>query len=193
MARIKTIPIEESTGLLKKIYDDGIKRAGFVSQILQIMSINPQTLRSSIMIYSSIMFGESEITRVQKELIATVVATELQCLYWIRAHSHDLREEIGKIIESKDEADNFVNTAVSNWEDLDISKAEIELLKFSVKLTHSQHEIDDNDIMKLREMGFSDLAIHDAVQVVSYFNYITRIASGLGADPIDYPTKWGGI
>ena len=34
----------------------------------------------------------------------------------------------------------------------------------------------------LREAGLDDRAIHDAVQVVSYFSYINRIADGLGVD-----------
>jgi alkylhydroperoxidase family enzyme len=38
------------------------------------------------------------------------------------------------------------------------------------------------DIHKLRREGFSDAAIHDAAQVIAYFNYINRIADGLGVD-----------
>ncbi len=34
----------------------------------------------------------------------------------------------------------------------------------------------------LRGQGFSDTAIHDAVQVISYFNYINRVADALGVD-----------
>jgi alkylhydroperoxidase family enzyme len=38
------------------------------------------------------------------------------------------------------------------------------------------------DVDALRELGWSDLEIHDAAQVISYFNYINRIADGLGVD-----------
>jgi hypothetical protein len=34
----------------------------------------------------------------------------------------------------------------------------------------------------LRGAGFDDRAISDAVQVVSYFNYINRVADALGVD-----------
>ena len=34
----------------------------------------------------------------------------------------------------------------------------------------------------LREHGLDDRAISDAVQVVSYFSYINRVADGLGVD-----------
>ena len=38
------------------------------------------------------------------------------------------------------------------------------------------------DIEQLRSVGWSDEAIHDAVQVISYFNYINRIADALHVD-----------
>ena len=34
----------------------------------------------------------------------------------------------------------------------------------------------------LREAGFDDVAIHDAVQVISYFNYINRVADAIHVD-----------
>lgn len=56
------------------------------------------------------------------------------------------------------------------------------LLDYAVKLTRSPHEMTQNDIIFLREAGWSDAAIHDAVQVISYFNYINRVADGLHVD-----------
>lgn len=38
------------------------------------------------------------------------------------------------------------------------------------------------DVEALRHHGFKDRAIHDIVQVTAYFNYINRIADGLGVD-----------
>ena len=37
----------------------------------------------------------------------------------------------------------------------------------------------EGDITALRNLGFDDQAIHDATQVISYFNYINRVADGL--------------
>jgi alkylhydroperoxidase family enzyme len=39
------------------------------------------------------------------------------------------------------------------------------------------------DADRLRAEGWSDEAIHDAIQVISYFNYINRIAEGVGVEP----------
>jgi alkylhydroperoxidase family enzyme len=47
------------------------------------------------------------------------------------------------------------------------------------------------DLDLLRAHGFEDTAIHDATQVVAYFNYITRIADALGVEPEDFIPPWG--
>lgn len=41
----------------------------------------------------------------------------------------------------------------------------------------------ERDLAGLREHGYDDLAIHDIVQVIAYFNYINRIGDGLGVEP----------
>ena len=57
------------------------------------------------------------------------------------------------------------------------------LCDFAVKLTVTPGEMGKDDVVRLRELGFSDAAITIATQVISYFNYINRIADGLGVDP----------
>jgi alkylhydroperoxidase family enzyme len=47
------------------------------------------------------------------------------------------------------------------------------------------------DLEGLRARGLDDPAIHDAVQVIAYFNYITRIADALGVEPEDFIQPWG--
>ena len=81
MPWINQIPVQRATGLLKKEYDKAVERAGRLWHIVQIMSVNPRVLRSSMAQYGTIMHGDSPLSRVQRELIATVVAAELDCHY----------------------------------------------------------------------------------------------------------------
>jgi len=48
-----------------------------------------------------------------------------------------------------------------------------------------------SDLEELRIQGLDDPAIHDAVQVIAFFNYITRIADALGVEPEDFIQPWG--
>ena len=51
-----------------------------------------------------------------------------------------------------------------------------------MKLTLTPAEMVKSDVRDLETFGFSQNAISDAAQVISYFNYINRIADGLGVD-----------
>lgn len=81
MPWIHQIPIDEATGLLKQEFEKAIKRAGRVWGIVHIMSLNPRTMKSSMDLYGAIMHGRSPLSRIQRELLATVVAIELDCQY----------------------------------------------------------------------------------------------------------------
>lgn len=47
----------------------------------------------------------------------------------------------------------------------------------------------EQDIQHLRQQGLQDEQITIATQVISYFNYINRIADGLGVDPEQWMTQ----
>ena len=64
----------------------------------------------------------------------------------------------------------------------DLSPRERALCDFAVKLTHLAAEVDQVDIDALRAQGLDDAAISDAIQVVGYFNYVTRVADGVGIE-----------
>jgi alkylhydroperoxidase family enzyme len=42
--------------------------------------------------------------------------------------------------------------------------------------------VDQADIDQLRAEGLDDATISDAIQVVGYFNYVTRVADGVGIE-----------
>ena len=67
-----------------------------------------------------------------------------------------------------------------DWRKADLSPRERALCEFAVKLTHLAAEIDQSDIDVLRAHGLDDVTISDAIQVVGYFNYVTRVADGVG-------------
>jgi uncharacterized peroxidase-related enzyme len=78
-----------------------------------------------------------------------------------------------------------------DWRSAALAPPDRELCAFAAKLTHRQQEMSPADLELLRGHGFDDRAIHDAAQVVAYFNYITRIADSLGVEPEDFIKPWG--
>jgi alkylhydroperoxidase family enzyme len=81
MPWIRQIPHDEAKGRLKVELDRAVARAGRVWHIVHVMSLNPEAMRDTIRFYQTIMMGESPLSRVQREMLATVVSAELECHY----------------------------------------------------------------------------------------------------------------
>lgn len=96
----------------------------------------------------------------------------------MRAHLHDLRAEV--------DDDEWVDRFARDWRQADLDAPTRALLEFADHLTRRPAGITRADIDALRAVGWSDEAISDAVQTCAYFNYINRIADGLGVDPEEW-------
>tara|TARA_B100001029_G_scaffold22701_1_gene15507 strand:+ start:1600 stop:1845 length:246 start_codon:yes stop_codon:yes gene_type:complete len=81
MAFIKLFKFEESSGLLKKEYEKGMRRAGRIWNVLTIQSQTPEILKDSMNLYGSTMFGNSNISRFDSELLAVVTSVSNECEY----------------------------------------------------------------------------------------------------------------
>ena len=56
------------------------------------------------------------------------------------------------------------------------------LCDYAIKLTAAPASVGLEDADALRAHGWSDTAIHDAIQVIAYFNYINRVAEAVGIE-----------
>ena len=79
---IRTVAPAEATGRLRKLYDQALERAGRVFHVLRIQSLQPATLDASTRLYTQVMRSpRGALTRVQRELLATVVSHSNDCFY----------------------------------------------------------------------------------------------------------------
>ncbi len=81
MAWIRVITPAEATGELKALYERVGGTSGSVDNILTIHSLNPASLRSHYDLYRQCMFGPSELSRAQREMVAVVVSVTNRCHY----------------------------------------------------------------------------------------------------------------
>jgi uncharacterized peroxidase-related enzyme len=70
----------------------------------------------------------------------------------------------------------------NDYRTADIPKEDKIMLMYVEKLTKESYRITKNDIEKLRKAKFSDREIFDINQITAYFNYVNRIAHGLGVE-----------
>lgn len=92
---------------------------------------------------------------------------------------------------SEADADAFVHAVVRDWRGAKLASADRALCHFATKLTREPHAISLADLDELRAQSLDDRAIHDATQVVGYFNYVTRVADALGVEPETFIRRWG--
>jgi uncharacterized peroxidase-related enzyme len=81
MAWIKMVTETEAQGDLREIYSGLVEPCGGVDNIMKIHSLNPASLLGHFELYETLMRGESDLTRVQREMIAVVVSTLNRCHY----------------------------------------------------------------------------------------------------------------
>ena len=82
MPWIRTIAPGEATGLLRRLYDEAIARAGKVFNVLRIQSLRPEVLEIGVQLYEELMFSpRSPLSRAQREMIAVAVSRVNQCHY----------------------------------------------------------------------------------------------------------------
>ena len=71
-----------------------------------------------------------------------------------------------------------------------LAPADRAMLAFAERLTCAPWDMDKTDIEELRRHGFDDRDIHDITQIAAYFNYINRVADGLGVAPEPFMQPW---
>lgn len=74
----------------------------------------------------------------------------------------------------------MADSIAADWRAAGLTDADAALCHYTEKLTRGPSEVGSEDIEELRAAGFDDEAISSATQVIAYFNYINRIAEGLG-------------
>jgi uncharacterized peroxidase-related enzyme len=78
---LRLIDVDAATGILREEYDAAVARAGKVFNIVKAMSLRPGVLRASMQLYREIMFGDSGLSRAERELLAVVVSRANDCYY----------------------------------------------------------------------------------------------------------------
>lgn len=84
--------------------------------------------------------------------------------------------------------DALVEALKADYTRAPITPAERALLDYAVKLTRALPTVTQDDIALLRAVGWSDSAIHDLNVVAAYYNFVNRVADGLG---VELEPRWG--
>ena len=81
MPYVNTIPYEESDGELREAYDMLLKSRGRIPNVQAVSSLKPNIMKTLMAHVGSVMFGESGVSRDEREMVAAVVSATNKCQY----------------------------------------------------------------------------------------------------------------
>ncbi len=173
MSWIEEIDVTEADGKLAEIYAELTRKRGKVANILLVHSLNPEAMSNHVDLYMTLMFGKSGLSRAEREAIAVVVSATNECPYCVSHHAEALQRFVDDdALKMLVEADGLesLEPRLSN------------IVRHAEKLTSAPGAMTESDLGELRAVGLSDQDILDITLIVAYFNFVNRIALGLGVE-----------
>ncbi|MCH7653336.1 MAG: hypothetical protein IIB14_06620 [Chloroflexi bacterium] len=76
-----------------------------------------------------------------------------------------------------------------DYRNADLDAQTVAMLDYATKLTKDPSSMVEDDVKRLREHGLSDEQILSVVLITCNFNFMTRLADGLGVDIPDAHQK----
>ena len=172
MSWIEEIEVTEAEGKLAQVYAELLEKRGAISNILRVHSLNPDAMASHLDLYMKIMFGKSGLSRAEREAIAVVVSATNDCEYCVSHHV----QALGRYIK-----DEHILQTLASADGLEVLEPRLgNIVIHAEKLTSAPSAMTESDLDPLRAEGLSDQDVLDITLIVAYFNFVNRIALGLG-------------
>lgn len=165
-------PLPEET---QKYFDVCQDKLGMIPNVLRAYAFDVQKLNSFTAMYNDLMLGDSQLSKLEREMIAVAVSSVNKCFYCLVAHGAAVRGLSG---------DPALGEAlVMNYKVAPITPKQRAMLDFAVQMTLASATVEESDRQTLRDHGFSDRDIWDIVSVAAFFNMTNRVASATDMRP----------
>jgi len=178
MAWIRTVPFEDATGKLKKLYERVTGPGGNVDNIMMVHSLRPHSMEGHMALYKNVLHHTgNKVPKWFLEVLGVWVSSLNDCAYCVEHHFAGLQRLLG------DEAQGLAIRAAIEARDPEAAPLEagqVLAMRYARKLTEAPASVSEADAAALREAGFDDGEILEINQVTAYFAYANRTVLGLG-------------
>lgn len=137
------------------------------------MAFRPETARPLNDLVEVLLHGPNSLTAGERELIATYVSSENDCYYCQTIHG-----AVAAASLNGDEA--LVKKVKLDFHSADIPEKLKALLTIAGKVQRGGKHVTPEDIAHARELGATDMEIHDTVLIAAAFCMFNRYVDGLG-------------
>ncbi len=161
----------------QKYFDVCTEKLGMIPNVLQAYAFDIDKLNAFTAMYNDLMLADSNLSKLEREMIAVVVSSINRCFYCLVAHGAAVRQMSGD--------PKLGEMLVMNYRVAPLDARQRAMLDFAAKMTTASAEIDEPDRQRLRDVGFSDRDIWDIANVAGFFNMTNRVASATAMQPND--------
>ena len=162
-------------GRLQKYLDLCKDKLGLIPNVIKAVVKHPARGGHFISMYNELMLGDSQLSKLEREMISVVVSSANRCYYCLVAHGQAVRQMSGD--------PQLGEMLVMNYRVVELSEKQRTMLDYAWKLTTSPADIGEGDRERLRDAGFDDPTIYDITEIVAFFNYTNRMAHGTDMMP----------
>ena len=165
-------PLPEAT---QKYFDICMDKLGMVPNVLRAYTFDIEKLNAFTAMYNDLMLGDSNLSKLEREMIAVVVSSINKCFYCLVAH--------GAAVRQLSEDPVLGELMAMNYRAAELSDRHRAMLDFATKMTETPDRITEPDRQALREAGFSEIDIWDIAATAAFFNMTNRMASAVDMMP----------
>ena len=151
------------------------EKLGYVPNVLRAFGFDNGKLQAFVDYRQELVQNAENLSKLEIEMIATVVSAQNRCFYCITVHGNGVRALSGDPILGE--------MMVMNYRAAKLSKRQRAMLDFAVKLTVESWAVEEEDREKLRRVGFTDRDIWDIASIAAFYNMTNRLASATDMRP----------
>lgn len=136
------------------------------------MAFRPETAKPLNELAEVLLRSENSLTRGERELIATYVSSENDCFFCQNAH--------GGIAQHYMQCDmSFIDDVKKNYQSTSVSEKMKALLSIAGSVQKGGKNVTEAQVREARDLGATDLEIHDTVLIAAAFCMYNRYVDGL--------------
>lgn len=173
IAWIETVSPQDADGVLGEAYAWQAQRLGEPAEFTQLGSLYPELVLERLRLYKTVDSTPSRLSRLERLLIALTVSRLNETPHCSSGLEHKLRDA--------DAPPGLVARVLAAPARPATGDTRLDaVLNYAATLTQRPWLIEESDLEALRAVGLNDLDILDLNNLTAYYNYINRVANGLG-------------
>ncbi len=177
MAHIELPEFEDMYPEKQKRAKPILEQTGQLGEIFKLLALDEKIYFATDGMIQKYLLDETTLSYDIKESIALLISLENGCKMCV-----DVHKGIAKMLGM---SEKLLKEVLQGVDAMNVPDNEKALLKFCIKASKKDnYKILKEEIDALKEMGYSDVQIIEAVAITGYFNYINTLSNvfGLGQE-----------